>query len=245
MASITNEVEQNVNQFSSGLNNIISQFGGKDTWWYPKPENQKGNFWIGNGTSQEQLDTIGLIANLCLIQCIVALIPFLLGAIVGCCFETGKDSKSGVAGGVSTLMAIGTGAVGITAVVINSVEALAGMMVLAALFLVSSVFFLIFMLLNCATTFVCNCGQVLCCKFGSAICDNIWLFIFFVIGLGWIALVVIFDVILLREAWPFVFDRASDAATGAFDDAIDGATNSLTDAVKNSIGDGINDALDT
>ena len=43
----------------------------------------------------------------------------------GCCFETGKDSKSGVAGGVSTLMAIGTGAVGITAVVINSVEALA------------------------------------------------------------------------------------------------------------------------
>ena len=123
-----------------------------------------------------------MIANLCLIECIIAITPFILGAIVGCCFDTGKDSKSGIAGGVSTLMAIGTGAVGITAVVINSVEALAvsiglfsmsikpdikGMMVLAALFLISSVFFLIFMLLNCATTFVCNCGQVLCCKFGS------------------------------------------------------------------------------
>ena len=65
------------------LHVIAQVVGGKDTWWYPKPENQKGNDWIGNGTSQEQLDTIGLIANLCLIQCIVALVPFLLGAIVG------------------------------------------------------------------------------------------------------------------------------------------------------------------
>jgi len=182
MNDITDEVEQNVGQFSDGLNQLISSFGGNDTWWYPKPENQKGNAWIGSGTTEEELDQIGMIANLCLIECIIAITPFILGAIVGCCFDTGKDSKSGIAGGVSTLMAIGTGAVGITAVVINSVEALAvsiglfsmsikpdikGMMVLAALFLVSSVFFLIFMLLNCATTFVCNCGQVLCCKFGS------------------------------------------------------------------------------
>ena len=61
------------------------------------------------------------------------------------------------------------------------------------------------------------------------------------IGIGWIALVVIFDVILLREAWPFVFNRASDAVSGAVDEA----TNSLTDAVKDTISDGINDALDS
>ena len=35
------------------------------------------------------------------------------------------DNKSSIAGGISAFMAIGTGAVGITAVVINSVECLA------------------------------------------------------------------------------------------------------------------------
>jgi len=74
----------------------------------------------------------------------------------------------------------------------------------------------------------------------KAICDNIWLFIFFVIGIAWIALVVVFDVILLREAWPFVFDRASDAVSGAVDDAVDG----IKDGITNGINDSINDVID-
>ena len=53
-----------------------------------------------------------------------ALLPYVLGCILRCCMDN-KDNKSSIAGGISALMAIATGALGITAVVINSVECLA------------------------------------------------------------------------------------------------------------------------
>ena len=53
-----------------------------------------------------------------------ALLPYVLGCILRCCMDKG-DNKSSIAGGISALMAIATGALGITAVVINSVECLA------------------------------------------------------------------------------------------------------------------------
>ena len=48
--------------------------GSKDAWWYPKPENQKGKIWITNSTTQAELDVVGIIANLCLIE--VCIGPF-------------------------------------------------------------------------------------------------------------------------------------------------------------------------
>ena len=48
--------------------------GSKDAWWYPKPENQKGKIWITNSTTQAELDVVGVIANLCLIE--VCIGPF-------------------------------------------------------------------------------------------------------------------------------------------------------------------------
>ena len=54
----------------------------------------------------------------------IAILPYVLGCILMCCMDK-KDNKSSIAGGISALMAIGTGALGITAVVINSVECLA------------------------------------------------------------------------------------------------------------------------
>ena len=45
--------------------------GSKDAWWYPKPKNQKGKIWITDGMPQEDLDVVGVIANLCLIECCI------------------------------------------------------------------------------------------------------------------------------------------------------------------------------
>ena len=73
-------------------------------------------------------DSIRLIANICLIECIVALSPIILAVLIRCLTAGTIDAKSGIAGGVSTLMAIGTAALGISALVINSVEALGGTM---------------------------------------------------------------------------------------------------------------------
>ena len=69
-----------------------------------------------------------LIANICLIECIVALSPVVLALLIRCLTAGTIDAKSGIAVGVSTLMAIGTGALGISALVINSIEALGGTM---------------------------------------------------------------------------------------------------------------------
>ena len=49
-------------------NHVFYSVGSKDAWWYPKPENQKGKIWINNSTSQTELDVVGVIANLCLIE---------------------------------------------------------------------------------------------------------------------------------------------------------------------------------
>merc|ERR1739848_587509 len=106
-----------------------------------------------------------------------------------------SDNKSSIAGGVSALMAIATGAIGISAVVINSVECLAAMMVMGCLFMLSSIFFLLAMLCNLVITFGCNCMQILCCKCGSAVCDNVCLLFFFLIGVTYIVLVFVFDII--------------------------------------------------
>lgn len=175
-----------------------------------------------------------LIANICLIECIVALSPVVLALLIRCLTAGTIDAKSGIAGGVSTLMAIGTGALGISALVINSIEALGGTMgtvfylkvyllfilnfsekhikkALAAVFIVASVFFLAFMVLNLVVTFGCNCLQILCCKCGSAVCDNVCLIFFFLIGVVWIVAVIILDILLIREAWPFVFQTAKDS----------------------------------
>jgi len=188
-----------VNDLMEDINSGVLAVGSKDAWWYPKPKNQKGKIWITDSMPQDELDVVGVIANLCLIECCIALLPYVLGCILMCCMDK-KDNKSSIAGGISALMAIATGALGITAVVINSVECLAAMMVLAALFIVSSIFYLLAMLCNLFVTFGCNCLQCLCCKCGSAICDNVCLLFFFILGVVYIALCVIFDIVLIKSA---------------------------------------------
>merc|ERR1712136_90021 len=128
-------------------------------------------------------------------------------------------------------MAIATGALGITAVVINSVECLAAMMVMAALFMVSSIFYLLAMLCNLLVTFGCNCMQCLCCKCGSAICDNVCLLFFFVLGVVYIVLCFIFDIVLIKNAWPFVFNTAKNAATDAVNNAINNVANDVAEGI--------------
>ena len=82
----------------------------------------------GSRSKKPQKDSIRLIANICLIECIVAISPIILAFLIRCLTAGTIDAKSGIAGGVSTLMAIGTAALGISALVINSVEALGGTM---------------------------------------------------------------------------------------------------------------------
>lgn len=223
-----------VNDLMDEISGGILAVGNKDAWWYPKPENQKGKIWINNSTSQEDLDTVGIIANLCLIEVCIALLPAVLGCILRCCTEN-KDNKSSIAGGMSALMAIGTGALGITAVVINSVECLSAMMVMAALFMVSSVFYLLAMLCNLLVTFGCNCLQCLCCKCTSAICDNVCLLFFFILGVVYIVLCFIFDIVLIKSAWPFVFDTAKDATTDAVNNVFNDVVNNVADGISDNI----------
>merc|ERR1711935_280882 len=206
---MANEVNEVIDVFGEGIGELGKN--STDTWWYPKPENQHGKPWITDEATQSELDSMRLIANICLIQCIVALSPLVLGLLIRCLTAGTIDAKSGIAGGVSTLMAVGTGALGISALVINSIEALGGTMALAAVFIVASVFFLAFMVLNLVVTFGCNCLQILCCKCGSAFCDNVCLIFFFLIGVVWIVAVIILDILLIREAWPFVFQTAKDS----------------------------------
>ena len=71
-----------------------------DEWWYPRPENQKGKPWIMGNETQGELDDIKLIANICLIQCIVALSPVVLACLIKCLTAGSIDAKSGIAGGV-------------------------------------------------------------------------------------------------------------------------------------------------
>jgi len=218
------------NALMEDISNGVLAVGSKDAWWYPKPKNQKGKIWITDGMPQEDLDVVGVIANLCLIECCIALLPYVLGCILRCCMDKG-DNKSSIAGGISALMAIATGALGITAVVINSVECLAAMMVVAALFMVSSIFYLLAMLCNLFVTFGCNCLQCLCCKCGDAICDNVCLLFFFVLGVVYIALCFIFDIVLIKSAWPFVFNTAKNAATDAVNNAINNVANDVAESV--------------
>ena len=112
------------------------------------------------------------------------------------------------------------------------------MMVMAALFMVSSIFYLLAMLCNLFVTFGCNCLQCLCCKCGDgmgllefkpyfrsnrmwsnlagfnifdptwAICDNVCLLFFFILGVAYIVLCFIFDIVLIKSAWGFVFHTA-------------------------------------
>merc|ERR1712131_74658 len=223
-----NMTEQKViNDFMGEISSGVLAVGSKDAWWYPKPQNQKGKIWITNATTPEELDVVGVIANLCLIECCIAVLPYVLGCIRMCCMDK-KDNKSSIAGGISALMAIGTGALGITAVVINSVECLAAMMVMAALFMVSSIFYLLAMLCNLFVTFGCNCLQCLCCKCGDAICDNVCLLFFFILGVAYIVLCFIFDIVLIKSAWGFVFHTAKDAATSAVNNVIDDAVDSIS-----------------
>ena len=71
-----------------------------DEWWYPRPDNQKGKPWITGRETQEELEDIKLIANICLIQCIVALSPVVLACLIKCLTAGTIDAKSGIAGGV-------------------------------------------------------------------------------------------------------------------------------------------------
>ena len=101
-----------------------------------------------------------------------------------------KDNKIIMAGGIKTFTAIGTGVLGLTAVLINSVECLTvspnhfsevicvhcgmnfilklfeGMMVFTVLFIVSSICCLIVLVYNLCTSIGCR-AKCSCCKSGS------------------------------------------------------------------------------
>merc|ERR1711894_100804 len=171
-------------------------------WWLPKQlynprvQHNAASPWFNLEEPEQTWKNIGTIANTSVALLAVALAPVLLSWWAKKHFKGKNYSKSGVAGLMSTVVAIATGASGTFAVTQNSFESLMACLGFAMIFVVSSVFFIFFNFLNCSKELGSNCCAMLCCQCCSKMHDNYMLILFFVMGIAWSACVLVLNIIL-------------------------------------------------